>query len=125
MKAFRKNRRPGNRAMTVAQRAHVDRVKSIGCVCCDMMGYPHEDGAPLAEADHQLSGGIRIGHDDVIPLCEWHHRARLIVNGWNHKQHRIHLGPSKAEGTKPFYACFGSKERLEAHRDQMLARAAA
>lgn len=120
MKGYRRNRRPGNRAMTAEESAWVDRVKRRGCVCCIARGYPHDPDGPLVEAHHLLSGGIRRGHRHVIGLCAWHHRGRLIVTCWSHAQHRKHLGPSLAEGSVSFHAEFGDDESLMAAQVRLL-----
>ncbi len=112
MRQFRKNRRPGNKPQTVAESAHIDRVKRAGCVCCIAQGYPHNPDGPRVEAHHLLSGGIRIGHGATVGLCQWHHRSRLIVQGWNHAQHREKLGPSLLEGSVTFHDHFGDDNAL-------------
>jgi len=66
----------------------------------------------MVEAHHLLSGGIRRGHMHTVGLCAWHHRGRLIVEGWTHEQHRLHLGPSLAEGSVPFRKWYGDDDRL-------------
>ncbi len=112
MRPFRKQRRPGNRGQTVGEAAHVDLVKRSGCICCIAQGFMPEDGAPMVEAHHLLSGGIRIGHGSTIGICPWHHRGRLVVEAWSFAEHRLRLGPSLAEGSGPFHAHFGDDARL-------------
>lgn len=111
--------RPGNRAMTVAERAHVDAVKRSGCLCCIQRGYEPEDGAPMVEAHHLLRGNLRIDHLHTVGLCEYHHRDRLIVAGWDHAEHRLRLGPSLEQDAAAFHRIFGSDDellRLQAER---------
>lgn len=122
MKCFRKNRRPGNRAMTSEERRWVNAVKAAGCVCCAARGYYREEGGPLVDAHHLLSAGLRIGHQSTVGLCKWHHSARLIVNGWAHATHRRLLGPSLAEGSVPFHAAFGDDDALMAATHALIAR---
>ena len=38
MKGYRKHRRPGNRAKTKAENAHLDAITRAGCVCCIASG---------------------------------------------------------------------------------------
>lgn len=80
------------------------------------MGYPHDEDGHVVEGHHLLSGGIRIGHFDLLGLCLWHHKGRLIVNGWTHDTHRRLLGPSLAEGSVPFHDKFGSDDQLLAQQ---------
>lgn len=97
-------------------------VKKYGCLCCLFMGYPHDEDRCVVEAHHLLSGGIRMGHLFTVGLCLWHHRGRLIIQGWNHKTHRRELGPSLAEGSKTFEAAFGGNQWLLDRQRQLLMR---
>ena len=38
MKGYRKHRRPGNRAKTKAENAHLAAITRAGCVCCIASG---------------------------------------------------------------------------------------
>lgn len=109
---LRKNRRPGNRAMTRRQSARILAVKRGGCLCCIAKGYPHDPDGPMVEAHHLLEGGLRIGHEDTIGLCLWHHKGQIYVEGWDIDQHREWLGPSLAEGSVTFNAEWGSDDFL-------------
>lgn len=114
-----KPRRPGNRAMTVAERAHVTAVKLAPCVCCEQIPeFKRPSDAdpatlPMSEAHHLLSGGIRIGHAATVPLCPYHHRDRLIVTDWDRAEHRRRLGPSLEAGSVPFHQRFGDDAALQ------------
>lgn len=99
---------------TRAESAWIDTVKRLGCLCCIARGYPHDPDGPAVEAHHLLSGGIRRGHEHTVGLCAWHHRGRLIVQGWTHAHHRELLGPSLAEGSVPFHEAFGDDDALMA-----------
>ena len=125
MKSFRKNRRPGNKGKTKAEDAHLDAITRAGCVCCIAVGLPHDPYGPRVEAHHLLSGGIRIGHGATVGLCQWHHRGRLIVQGWDHAQHRERLGPSLQEGSTPFHERFGDDASLIEQQAAILAVAVA
>jgi hypothetical protein len=55
----------------------------------------------------------------VIGLCGWHHRAEPWAGqpiAWC----RQSLGPSLAEGSKPFHEFFGSDEELLAIQARLL-----
>jgi len=107
---MRSGRSTGN--MTKAERAWVSATKRNGCLCCIARGYPHDREGHVVEAQHLLDGGIRRGHMFTVGLCLWHHKGRLIVNGWTHATHRRLLGPSLAEGSVPFNATFGTDDEL-------------
>lgn len=107
---MKRGRSTGN--PTRAEAEWLRTVKRAGCVCCAARGYFRDPEGPLAEAHHLLSGGIRRGHMHTVGLCAWHHRGRLIVNGWTHATHRRLLGPSLQEGSVPFHTTFGDDDSL-------------
>jgi hypothetical protein len=115
---MKRGRSTGN--PTKAEAAWIDAIKRAGCICCEAEGFPHEDGGSVVEAHHLLSGGIRRGHIYTVGLCAWHHRGRLIVEGWSHADHREWLGPSLAEGSVPFHAHFGDDDRLQQKQRDLL-----
>lgn len=117
---LRRKRRPGNRAMTVAEKARVDGVKRAGCLCCLAMGFIHDEDGPVVEAHHLLSGGIRRGHLFTVGLCMWHHRARIFVTGWDHAAHRKNLGPTLEQEANAFHALFGSDDALLDSQNRLL-----
>ncbi len=58
---------------TKAERHHLSKVSTIGCIACRCMGY---EDTP-AELHHIRSGvgmGQRSSHYHAIPLCAFHHR---------------------------------------------------
>lgn len=83
------------------------RFQEIGCVACRKMGY-----FSLADVHHLLSGGRRRGHDFTIPLCPWHHRGI--------EPPPVDVGPSLANGSKPFRAAFGSDDELLAEVNRLI-----
>lgn len=118
---MKRGRSTGN--MTVPERAWVDAVKRCGCVFCIALGHPHSPDAYAVDAHHMLSGGIRRGHMFTVGGCIWHHRGRLFISGWNHKQHRMNLGPALSEGSVPFYARFGDDDAIMEQQLEILAKA--
>ena len=46
-------------------------------------------------------------------MSDWHHQAYPLPN-WTAPMMREHYGPSLAEGSKPFYATFGTAQELMA-----------
>lgn len=62
------------KAPTKAEREHMERVASLGCIACYNLGY---DDTP-AEIHHITTGvgmGQRASNYQVIPLCHTHHRT--------------------------------------------------
>lgn len=92
---------------TEAELEYMGRVKLCGCIACWLWGAPYR----YAEFDHLLHAGKRIGHMVGLPLCKWHHRGEA-VDGMTEKQCLVALGPSKAKGSHPFHAAFGSVDTL-------------
>ncbi len=86
--------------MNKADRLHISRVVSLGCIACRLDGYI---GTP-AEAHHPRFGvgmGQRSPHRMVIPLCCAHHR------GTNHPvTPSIHLDKHR------FIAIYGTEAEL-------------
>lgn len=58
---------------TPAERAHLDRVASIGCWCCLTEGRPGRTDLHHIRQDY--GGNQRASHWEVIPICEGHHQA--------------------------------------------------
>ena len=125
LRSYRKQRRPGNRAMTKEEEDHVARVKRSGCLCCLALGFDHDPDGPMVEAHHLLEGGIRRGHLFTIGLCLWHHRGRRYVTDEHgslrsHAWHRENLGPALEEGSDPFHESWGSDDDLLAEQHRLL-----
>ena len=123
MKSFRKHRRPGNRAMTVAEASRVTDAKWLACIPCLVWAraghMPTEDVATCCEYDHKKSGNIRRGHRYGYAACIWHHR-RIVGDGWNHAHMTAHFGPSLLDGSRLFRDTYGSDDELIALQDELL-----
>lgn len=125
MRSFRKKRRPGNRGQTAEESAWVDKVKRHGCVCCHWLGLKHDTDGAMVDGHHLLHAGLRRGHLYVVGLCAWHHQGRLIIDWLDHAGHREELGPSLAEGSRPFREYFGDDDWLMERQMAILAEAGA
>jgi hypothetical protein len=81
-----------------------DQLLRIGCSCCNMIGLyrPGDIHHIVSKGYRRLSGGNK----STIMLCEWHHRAV------GPKGSRDVLGPSLADGSKPFVAFWGTERSL-------------
>lgn len=55
------------KAATKAERRHLDRVASLGCIACQADGY-EDTPAEIHHLDRNRN------HMRVIPLCPYHHR---------------------------------------------------
>lgn len=124
MKAFRKKRRPGNRPMTVDERARVLAAKEAKCIPCLVWAraghMPLEDVATCCDYDHAKRGNLRRGHGKGFASCLWHHRGR-VGDGWNHARMRAHFGPSLMDGSRLFRETYGDDDTLIAIQDELLA----
>lgn len=130
MRRFRRNRRPGNRAMTVAESALVDAAKQDDspCVACQVWAeagnMPIEDVAVCGDWNHVKSGNVRLGHSHGWKGCLWHHRGR-VGDGWTHAAMRAHFGPSLMDGSALFHRTYGSDDALIAKQRELLGLEAA
>ena len=83
---------------TKAHNKRFDKLKELGCICC------RKAGSGWAGPDiHHIFGKSR--HDDTIPLCPYHHRGVQSDFG-------SYVGPSLADGKKPFEAYWGAQTAL-------------
>lgn len=124
LKAFRKKRRPGNKAMTKAERGRVTNAKTMLCVPCmvwhELGHLPREDVAVCCDYNHELHGSIRRGHFQGYAACLWHHRGHP-GEGWDRTRMENWFGPSLAYGSKPFYEAYGDADTLIARQARILA----
>jgi hypothetical protein len=117
----------GNR--TKAEQARFDKMKEIGqCVACYQRGI---HGWGYIEIHHLLSGNKRIGHMATVSLCPWHHRGvtdgqrvSCFDSGSGRQATSAELtkwiGPSLANGSKPFRTEFGTDAELLAIQNALL-----
>jgi hypothetical protein len=93
-------------------------IKATGCVCCDQL--PTQDRTYMTvEFNHHKRGNKRIGNDIGTGECEWHHRG-VCLPGFQRRTMTLLFGPSRADGTKPFHARFGSDNDLLERQEAML-----
>lgn len=128
MRRFRRNRRPGNRAMTASETARVMAAKfdhcCIPCLVWARLGrMPMEHVARVCQYDHAKSGNFRRGHDKGFASCLWHHLGR-IEDGWTHARMRAYFGPSLMDGSRLFHETYGSDDELIARQRALLDEAA-
>lgn len=104
---------------TKAEQARFDAMKEQGiCIACLLRGTQPQYAQHI-EIHHLLSGNRRIGHMATVSLCGWHHR-KVLDFGCTEKEMREALGPSLADGSKPFRAEFGTNNELLAIQDDLL-----
>lgn len=103
---------------TKDEQARMAAIKELGvCVACHVSGK--QRWPQPVDVHHLLSGNRRRGHRYTVGLCGWHHR-KLTDFGCTEKEMRDDLGPSLADGSKPFRAAFGSDDELLALQDALL-----
>lgn len=103
---------------TTPTKAEAERfvaMKFAGCVCCHMHGWPGIE----PDIHHLLSGGKRRGHRYTVALCRFHHMGHAPT-GWTAKTYAELVGPSLAQGSKPFHAVFGTDETLLMYQDRLI-----
>lgn len=67
---------------------------------------------------HFKSGDRRRGDEFGVGLCVWHHRGH--PENMTHSEARKVLGPSLAEGSRPFHDEFGSDDELLEIQEEIL-----
>lgn len=63
------------KSKTKAEREHLDRVASLGCIACLNMGY-YETPAEIHHVTTGVGMGQKSSHYETIPLCFHHHSAQ-------------------------------------------------
>ena len=92
------------------QRRRMDIItREIGCIPCRLK---HGHYRP-AECNHLLNGngGYRLGHDETVPECLWHHRG-IPDAGIDSRAMKQTFGPSRALHKREFREYFGTDQRL-------------
>jgi hypothetical protein len=83
----------------------------VGCLCCaiELHQVGYED-ISLTTIEHVTDRGRRLDdeHQATIGLCPWHHQA-APWNGLTKKEMTAIIGPSLAEGRKPFEEHYGDE----------------
>lgn len=82
-----------------------------GCLCCAIELYNScREDVSLTTIEHVTNHGRRLEdqHQATIGLCPWHHQA-VPWNGLSKKEMRNILGPSLADGRRPFEEHFGDE----------------
>ena len=82
--------------MTKADRAHLDRVASLGCILCRHLGL----GETPAQIHHPRTGlgmSQRAPHSDAIPLCPEHHLGATGVHGMGSRAFARKYGLTEAD----------------------------
>lgn len=93
---------------TKADVARFELLMKLGCICCRKAG----SGYRTPEMHHILSGGRRISHQAVLPLCSDHHRFPSTG---------AVVGPSLADGSRVFAAKWGTQMELLAEVNALIA----
>lgn len=101
---------------TKAEKKRMDAIKAGNCVCCHMLGL--ESFWP--EIHHLLSGNKRRGHMFTVGLCSHHHRNTGFELYPHADELRKRLGPSLANGSKPFREAFGDDNALLEYQNRLL-----
>lgn len=83
---------------TKAEKDHMNRVASLGCVVCRRVYGPHDPSE--VELHHPRQGvgmGQRSSHMDVLPMCVGHHRGVMGYHGMGRKAFERHYGFTEAD----------------------------
>lgn len=94
--------------MTKSDLKRVEKLVALGCICCRKAG----SGYRAPDIHHILDGGRRAGHKVSLPLCPEHHRFPSTG---------AVIGPSLADGSKPFHHHWGTQRELLAEVNRLIA----
>lgn len=98
----------GAKSITAAERAHMERVRELGCCACSRFGLIYF--API-ELHHLILGNQRMGHTFCIPLCSAHHRGTPFTL-YQELLIPIDARVSIASGSKAFARHYGTERKL-------------
>lgn len=92
-------------------------MQSLGCLTCAIAGH----GYAAPDIHHLLEAGRRLGHDQTIALCPWHHRG--VAHSHAAPSLMEHLkGPSLAIDSRAFHARYGDDQSLLDMQNERLAK---
>ncbi len=98
----------GAKPLTPAEREHLERVRSLGCVCCEKFNVPWLHPVQI---HHLVLHNRRMGHAYVLPLCKPHHVGgpftfyqQLMIP----EEARVSI----ASGSRAFARVYGSEKSL-------------
>ena len=95
-----------------------DSLKAMGCIICRERGL----GWVYPEIHHLISG-YRKGHQETIPLCQWHHQGKPLDIEVRPSQMKMIAGPSLALHKREFIEQHGTEkeilDRVNAELDRM------
>ena len=112
-------------APTVAQRERWDAMREIGCLACLVNAdeerptlIPH---APKLDIHHFTNGGRRLGHDQTICLCQYHHKGDWWpFESAGYAANNAIFGPSYHRCKKAFHEVYGCDADLLARQNKLL-----
>lgn len=105
-------------AWTKAQAERRSAMYQLGCICCRDTGKWSQ-----VQIHHILddSGESRLGHDETIPLCPYHHTGDTLLA--SRKEMELYgFGPPGPPGGADFVAAFGTEQELLDQVNDLLAR---
>lgn len=112
-------------AWTVAQIARRNRMQEIGCIAClinEQDGKPTlRPYAPKLDIHHLTNGARRLGHDETVCLCQFHHKG----DWWpfetaGYAEMEAIYGPAYHRAKRIFHYTYGSDAELLAGQNLLL-----
>lgn len=101
------------------QQRRIVLLKEEGCVACWLDGSP----APGGELHHfnldGKAGQRRLGHDDSVVLCTWHHQGDPPA-GFSRTSAAARFGPSLKHHSRDFRERYGDDATLLAHSNERI-----
>ena len=90
------------------------RFRDIGCICCRRLG--HKNGQ--VEVHHLVEGRKRLGDDETIPLCAYHHRG--VTEYKKSIAERVLKASRHLHGRRAFEQEWGSEKDLLTYTNELL-----
>lgn len=94
------------RSATKQQKERFQKLNELGCIACRKNGHWRQ-----SEVHHIVEGRKRLGHDQTLPLCPWHHRG-IPDNNLSIAVATEILGPSLAHSKREFVNTYGTEKDL-------------
>ena len=110
---------------TVAQAARFARMIELGCIACRMnaeSGTPTlRPYAPKLDIHHLTNGARRLGHDQTLCLCQFHHKG----DWWpfpdkGYSQMLEIYGPAYHRSKRVFFDVYGGDAEMLAYQNALL-----
>jgi hypothetical protein len=112
-------------APTKAQAARWQRIHSRGCIACLMNARgSHLEPTPwrtFPEIHHLTNGARRLGHNETVALCRWHHQGDHFPDeALGRRGNLERYGPSYHRDNRAFTAIYGDDAAILTFQNHLI-----